>query len=111
MNISTFITELRNTDRYIQHIYTEGSCYKLYVLLSKMYKGTIPYISKNKNHIIIRYRNVYYDINGKVDNIDGYTKLKKEEIPMVDKWSFYNKNLLQISECPICDEPIVYKNK
>jgi hypothetical protein len=76
-----------------------------------MYKGTIPYISKNKNHIITRYKNEYYDINGKVDNIDGYTKLKKEDIPMVDKWSFYNNNLLQISECPICDEPIVYKNK
>ena len=30
---------------------------------------------------------------------------------MVDKWSFYDNNLLQISECPICDEPIVYKNK
>lgn len=28
---------MRNTDGYIRYIYTEGGCYKLHILLKKMY--------------------------------------------------------------------------
>lgn len=54
MKILKFINELRDSDEYIKHIYMEGSCYKFYILLSKMYKTTIPYISIKKDHIIPR---------------------------------------------------------
>lgn len=110
MNIQIFIDELRNSDEYIRHIYTQGGCYRFYVLLSKMYKGCVPYIIANKTspHIITRYRGKYYDINGEVSNVNGYVKLKEEDIPMVEKWSFHRHNLLKITECPYCDEPITY---
>lgn len=109
MKISQFIEELRNTDLYIQHIYSEGGCYKLFQLLSKMYKGATPYISQHKNHIITRYKNKYYDIFGEVTNLDGYTLLSIEEKLMVEQWSFHKKNILQLTECPYCEEPIIYK--
>ena len=109
MNISTFIEELRNTDLYIQHIYSQGGCYKFHVLLSKMYKNCTPYISQHKNHIITRYKNKYYDIYGEVDNLDGYTLLTIEEKLMVERWSFHKNNLLQLTECLYCNEPITYK--
>ncbi len=50
MDIETFIDELRNTDLYIRHIYTEGGCYKFHILLSKLFRGSKPYISQRKNH-------------------------------------------------------------
>ncbi len=111
MNIETFIDELRNTDLYIRHIYTEGGCYKFHILLSKLFRGSKPYISQRKNHIITKYRNNYYDIYGKIDNVDGYTKLKEEEKHMVEQWSFHKNNLLQLNECPHCEEPITYSEK
>jgi hypothetical protein len=111
MSIETFIDELRNTDLYIRHIYTEGGCYKFHILLSKLFRGSKPYISQRKNHIITKYRNNYYDIYGKIDNVDGYTKLKKEEKHMVEQWSFHKNNLLQLNECPHCEEPITYSEK
>lgn len=107
MNIDQFIKELRNSDEYISHIYTRGGCYKFHLLLSKMYKNTIPYISCTKNHIITKYRGKYYDINGERNNI-GYTQLTDEEIPMVMKWSFRKNNLLKLDECPNCEEPLTY---
>ena len=107
MNICTFIDELRNSDMYIKHIYSEGGCYKFYLLLSKMYKNTIPYISYNKNHIITKHKGKFYDINGEVSDI-GYAILSEEEIPMVSNWSFHKNNLLQLHECPNCDEPLIY---
>jgi hypothetical protein len=108
MNILDFINELRNSDGYIEHIYTKGSCYKFHILLSKMYKNTVPYISGTNDHIVTRYKGKYYDINGEVKDVKGYTKLKEEDIPMVSRWSFHRNNLLQLNECPNCDEPLIY---
>ena len=108
MNIETFIDELRNTDLYIHHIYSEGGCYRFHVLLSKMFKNCTPYINGKKNHIITRYRNKYYDIYGEVTNLDGYTRLTIEEKLMVESWSFHKNNLLLLNECPHCEEPLIY---
>lgn len=106
MNILNFIDELRNTDRYIHHIYTKGGCYKFHLLLSKMYKNCIPYT--NGNHIITRYKGKFYDINGIVDCLDGYTKLPKDHLPFVENWSFHKNNLLVLKDCPHCEEPLVF---
>lgn len=109
MNILKFINELRDSDEYIKHIYMEGSCYKFYILLSKMYKSTIPYISIKKDHIITRYKDRYYDINGEVYDVEDYKVLDIEDIPMVSNWSFRKNNLIKINECPNCEEPLVYE--
>jgi hypothetical protein len=108
MGISDFIEELNHTDRYIHHIYSKGGCYKFHILLSKMYKGCIPYT--NGEHIITRYKGKYYDIYCEVDNQDGFRKLLDKEIPTVSKWSFYMNNLLVLKDCPHCDEAIIIKN-
>jgi hypothetical protein len=80
-------------------------------LLSKLFRGSKPYISQRKNHIITKYKKKYYDINGEVNNLDGYTLLTIEEKLIVERWSFHKNNLLQLTECPVCDEPIVYEEK
>ena len=108
MDILSFIDELRNTDRYIHHIYSKGGCYKFHILLSKLYKNTIPYT--NGKHIITRHKGKFYDIYGEVDCLDGFRKLTIEDIPVVSKWSFYMNNLLVLEDCPHCDEPIIIKN-
>jgi hypothetical protein len=111
MKISTFIEELRDTDSFIQHVYSQGGCYKFHVLLSKMYKNCTPYISQDKNHIITRYKNKYYDIYGEVYDLNGYTLLTMEERLMVERWSPHRNNLLRLTECPMCNEPITYNEK
>ena len=108
MNIKDFIDELRNSDGYIEHIYTRGGCYRFHILLSKMYKNAIPYISGNMNHIITRYRGKFYDINGEVTCLDGYRKLNQSELYFVENWSFHKNNLIVLDECPHCEEPLVY---
>ena len=107
MNIQSFIEELNHTDEYIHHIYSKGGCYKFHILLSKMYKGCVPYT--NDNHIITRYKGKFYDIYGEVDNQDGFRKLLDKEIPTVSKWSFHRNNMLKLKECPHCEEPLVYE--
>lgn len=110
MKIDQFIKELRDSDGYIQHIYTKGSCYRFHILLSKMYKGCVPYISGMKNHIITKYRGKYYDINGERSCFPGYTPLTEKELSFVMNWSFHKHNLLVLKDCPHCDEPILIEN-
>lgn len=106
MDIKLFIDELRNTDGYIEHIYMKGGCYKFHLLLKKMYKSCTPYISKEKNHIVSRYKGRYYDISGEVSPV-GFTRLTEDELPTVERWSFRRNQLLVLTECPNCDEPFV----
>lgn len=111
MKILDFIDTLRGTDFYIKHIYLRGGCYQFHLLLSKMYKGCVPYISAVKDHIVTKYRGKYYDICGEIDCPDGYTKLTTDELIMVNKWSFAHNNLLLLTECPYCEEPLTFEKK
>jgi len=67
-----------------------------HILLSKMYKNCVPYISANKNHIITKYRGKFYDIYGEVDCLDGFRRLLLKDLPIVEKWSFRKHNLLKL---------------
>jgi hypothetical protein len=107
--ISYFIEQLNISDEYIRHIYTKGGCYKFHVLLSRMFKGCIPYINQDKNHIITRYKGKFYDINGTVSDYCDYKKLPVKCVPYVMSWSFYKNNMLKLKDCPHCEESLVYE--
>lgn len=106
-----FITALRESDFYIQHLYTEGSCYQFYVLLKKMYPESIPYINIHKNHVVTKIDNFFYDINGVVVNTKVFKPLDKKDLRLVEKWSFQKNNLLKIDECPYCEESLIYEHE
>ncbi len=109
MTIDEFIQELRNSDEYIRHIYSRGSCYKFHLLLSKLYRNCIPYINQEMNHVITKHKRKYYDIYGTLNHIDGYRKLKETDLSIVQKWSFHKNNLLVLHDCPNCDEALIWK--
>jgi hypothetical protein len=102
------ITALRKTDMYIKCIYTSGGCYQFYIFLKKLYPQSVPYINKDKNHIVTKIDGRLYDINGMVLKRDEglYQPLKASELNMAKRWSFHKNNLLKLIDCPACDEPI-----
>ncbi len=103
------IEALRESDEYIKYIYMEGGCYNFYLFLKKIFPGTIPYISKEKTHIITRIGRTFYDINGQHKKHSSYTKMNKNDVLLAEKWSFAKNNLLKIAECPFCEEPLCIK--
>jgi len=104
-----FIDSIRTSDQYIEHIYLEGGCYQFHLLLSKLFKGCEPFINNKENHIVTKYRGKFFDIRGMVDD-EIYRPLRPDDIKRVKKWSFHKHNLLKISECPNCDEPLIYNS-
>lgn len=105
-SILDFITAIRKTDRYIETIYLNGSCYQFHLLLAKFFQGSSPYINREKTHVITKYRSRYYDITGEVSG-NCYTPMNDEEIEMASEWSFHRTKVIQIGECQVCEEPIV----
>lgn len=104
--ILQFINALRKTDRYIEMIFMNGGCYQFHLLLKTFYPESKTYISKEKDHVITKYMSKYYDITGEVSE-NGYTQITESESEMVSAWSFHQTKVIEIAECPFCEEPIV----
>lgn len=98
-----FLNELRQTDNYIETIYLNGACYKLHLLLKK-YADCEPLINPEKNHVVTRFKGRLFDITGEVKG--KYLLMTERDVEVASGWSFHKTKMLQISECPVCEEPI-----
>lgn len=110
MEIETLIKNLRETDPYIETIFSEGSCYKFYLFLRLLYPTARAMINKNRDHVITEYKGRYYDITGRLIDVDvccdfGYLTLSNLEL--VEGWSFSKYHMLQVGECEYCEEPVL----
>ena len=101
-----FINSIRKTDKYIEMIYMSGACYQFHLLLKAFFPASKPYISREKDHVITKYMGKYYDITGQVTG-NCYTLMTESEKNIASKWSFHKTKVVQITECPFCEEPIV----
>lgn len=102
------IKALRNSDNYIETIFMNGSCYKFHLFLKSIYPKSKAFIHVDGDHIVTKINGSLFDIRGKIDSKFKcfYKPLHDEDIEIVKKWSFHANNLLKITECPACDEPI-----
>ena len=109
INILDFIKLLRKTDEYIPEIYNNGGCFKFALFIRSLFPGAILLINRDKNHVCVEYFGKKYDINGEVKSSDfDWLTLQPDDYEMAFKWSFRNKNLLKLTECPNCEEPITH---
>lgn len=73
-----------------EKVYTQGSCYQLYLILKYIFPEAEAYY--NCDHIITKIKNVYYDINGIVDNISNYLPIDEIYVKDIRKeainWKF-----------------------
>ncbi|WP_442636489.1 hypothetical protein [Rossellomorea marisflavi] len=98
-----FIKALRESDDYIATIYMNGSCYKFFELLKKIYPQSVPLIDEDKGHIVTEIDGVKYDVTGEVDG--EFFTLTKDDLIMCQRWNFANSYWLK-RDCPNCDEPV-----
>lgn len=106
VQIVNFINKLRESDKYIQAIYTNGGCYQFHLVLKGLFPECVPYVSEDFDHVVSFYNGRFYDITGEVSG-EIYHKMTTEEIKKAEKWSFHKTMVLAISTCPICDEPLL----
>lgn len=107
----SIIDSIRNSDAYIEHIYMRGGCYQFYIILKSIYPESLPYIHQDKDHVATKLFGNLYDIRGEIESKFEclYRPLATEDIPLVEAWNFSRQNVLQLQECPFCDEPLIYQ--
>ena len=109
MDVEELILNLNRTDEYIEKIFKNGSCYRFFKFLKSLYPTAEPYINQEKQHVITKINNKYYDVTGIV-SCEGFSKLIKEDIELVESWSFYSNNFIGLM-CPECGEMVACEIK
>lgn len=105
MKLPEFIDRLRETDKAMSSIFTQGGCYQFYLFLKYLYPEIQGYI-KDENHVIMKYRLKFYDITGEI-NANNSRPLCEADKETLSRWSFSRTHFLSIGECPHCDEPLL----
>lgn len=108
-DIELIIKSLRDSDLYIEHIFMRGGCYKFHLFLKSIFPSLKPYIHQDKDHIVSYYDGHFYDIRGRIESKFEclYSPLTTDDVSLVSKWSFSRNYVLQLGECPICEEPLI----
>lgn len=64
--IIEFLKELRDSADIQFKIFTQGSCFRLYLIVKTIFPKAKPFWSDLDNHCIIKLKGKYYDIGGEV---------------------------------------------
>jgi hypothetical protein len=99
------VDAMRESDPYIRTIYTEGGCYRLHLLLKTMWPEARPVINAQRSHVGSLIGGAVYDIDGIVQW--SYRGMDSDDIKLAEAWGFAKNSMLQIGECPFCEEPIL----
>ena len=80
------IDSIRQTDQYIADIYLNGGCYQFHLMLKKFAPECEARITKERNHIVIYFKEKYFDITGIVEG--QFQPLNQHEIDKKENSEF-----------------------
>ena len=107
IKIEKLIMALRLTDKYIETIFTEGSCYQFHLFLKQLNGDAKPYFTEDREHVVTLIDGLFLDITGDVSSEQGYILMTDDDIEIAEKWSFSKSKMIQLGECSLCEEPIL----
>lgn len=105
MEPAELIENLRKTDPYIEAIFMQGGCYRFHLFLKSIWPDALPMMSASRDHIGTQIGDKIYDIRGASE--EDFAPATEDDMELASGWSFSKVMMLQIAECPVCEEPIV----
>lgn len=89
-NILELIKAIRESFDESVAVYTQGSCYRFYEILKRVYPDAVAYY--DMDHIITKIGDKFYDINGEYTDTKRFLPLKDypQIIEQAREWK-YNK--------------------
>jgi len=84
IDVGEFLKELRSSADLQFKIFTEGSCFKLYLIIKTIHPEAKAYWSDLDNHCVIKVDKEFYDIGGLIKKsyiVDrSYYKIPKKQL-------------------------------
>lgn len=75
-----FITLIRESFGSAEKVYTEGSCWQFYKIVSFVYPGCKPWYDEIAGHVFIEHQGLLWDIEGCHGPIEDYSMVKKYDL-------------------------------
>lgn len=85
----TIIRTIRESFTGSVEVYTQGSCYKFYLILKSIFPQSEAYY--DNDHVITEIDGLFYDINGKANKTERHIKMSehfKEEHYSIKKTTY-----------------------
>jgi len=101
------IDGLRATDPAIASVFNNGGCYQFAKYLQTLYPQGALKINLNRDHVRFAIDGMHYDIEGAHMDTRWWYEIDEQQIKQCEQWSFSKQRMIQIGECPACDEPLV----
>ena len=110
-----FLDILRNSDKYIELIFSRGSCYQLGKLLCAVYPQAVLYkvkVNEYYDHVIVEIDGKFYDISGEASqsDISNAELVEEEDKVWLDEWGFSKRRWLT-KTCEHCGEQVGIPNQ
>lgn len=110
--VEIFLSTLRDVVPNAIHVYTRGNCFKLYLLLRRVFPQAKPMYSQIAGHVYTDIDGVLYDIAGKMSKrwleINGYDLIYLPTEPRLFKnafrWNFKEKPKMMPATVPNIDQ-------
>lgn len=84
IDINKFLFELRESADIQYSIFTTGSCFRLYSIISTIFPEAKAWWSDRDNHCIIKIQDKFYDIGGEISkeyiNNKGYYEIPQNQL-------------------------------
>lgn len=65
-SVESFISTLRDSVPNADVVFTQGNCFKLYILLNKVWSEAKPYYDGIAGHVYTKIGDKFYDIHGEL---------------------------------------------
>lgn len=78
----------------MRHRCLHGDCYRFHLFLKKMFPDAVPYMNRERDHVVTRIGDGFYDATGRVGSVYGkaatrYHEMDAKEVAVAGKWGHH----------------------
>lgn len=75
----------------MRHRCLHGDCYRFHLFLKEMFPDAVPYMNRERDHVVTRIGDGFYDATGRVGSVYGkaatrYHEMDAKEVAVAGKW-------------------------
>ena len=98
--INSLATELFFDKTYLdgEDLFQRGCCYELYLIINSILPETELLIHRDKDHVVIKYKNKIYDSKGLVTDIDDYGEINDLDNIYIEEFYGLHYRHLHVAE-------------
>lgn len=88
--ILDFISLINQTSPEMRRIFTEGGCWRFFLILNEVFSDAVPWYDEITGHVVTEIEGVFYDIEGVYGkNPENFKEIGKDSNLSFRDWHLY----------------------